>query len=400
MAYVLKTLSKSSRAPLFWKRFYSRPAVTYSEEVLQAKVEDKPIVALESTIITHGMPYPQNLETAIEVENIIRQRGAVPATIAILQGQLTVGLSQQQLSYLAQAKGVVKASRRDLAPVAARRLDGATTVAGTLVAAGLADLPVFVTGGIGGVHREGESTLDVSADLVELGRSSTLVVCSGVKSILDIGRTLEYLETQGVCVCSFGESKDFPAFYTARSGHKAPHRVADAADAAKMLQASLHLQLGSGIVVAVPLPSENAMDEKVIEGAIAGALKEADTRGVRGKEVTPFILAAVAKATGGASLSANIALIKNNAKVGADIAVEFKKLNKSFSSMKTSKNQVSSGSGTFVRKFHTSSRLYLKTTSEEQPLFGSHMRSDGDVLVIGGSNVDRTYRVTEEHLQV
>ncbi|XP_049887335.1 uncharacterized protein LOC126381856 [Pectinophora gossypiella] len=406
MAYFLKALSGASRlAPRYTRSQCGGPILAYSEEVLQAKAEGQPIVALESTIITHGMPYPENLETAVQVENIIRDRGAVPATVAILQGQLTIGLTEQQLQYLAKAKGVVKASRRDLAPVAAARKDGATTVAGTLVATQLADIPVFVTGGIGGVHREGESTMDVSADLTELGRSRTLVVCSGVKSILDIGRTLEYLETQGVCVCAFGESDDFPAFYTARSGHRAPNRVANAQEAARILQASLDLRLGSGILIAVPLPKKFAMDEKVIEGAIASALKEANAQGISGKEVTPFILAAVAKITGGASLDSNIALIKNNARVGADIAVEFKKLGNAEHSSNigdSTGGRISHDAFPPVRRFHTSSRVHAGAESldDGDPMFGPHMRCDADVLVIGGANVDRTYRVTEEQLQL
>ncbi|XP_047523230.1 pseudouridine-5'-phosphate glycosidase isoform X3 [Pieris napi] len=359
-------LLKISRRSLTLIRRYSTPLI-YSDEVRTAKNDNKPIVALESTIITHGMPYPKNLETALEVENIIRNQGAVPATIAILKGQLTIGLTRTQLEYLAQAKDVIKASRRDLAMVVAGKQDGATTVAGTIISAELADIPVFVTGGIGGVHRDGEKTLDVSADLTELGRSKTLVVCSGVKSILDIGRTLEYLETQGVTVCALGESKQFPAFYTRRSGFDAPYNVVDAEHAASVLNAARSLHLSSGIVVAVPVPEERAMDEKKIETAISNALKNANEKGVRGKEITPFLLAAVSKATGGASLDTNIALIKNNAKVGADISIHYQKLriNAPIQS----------------RGLHTSCRRM------------------SDVLVIGGANVDRTYRITEENIQ-
>lgn len=401
MAYLAKYISRSSRLAKFYQRGYSTASpFVFSEEVSCAKSEGKPIVALESTIITHGMPYPQNLETAKQVENIIRERGAIPATIAILKGQLTIGLSEDQLSYLAQAKGVVKASRRDLAPIAAAKLDGATTVAGTIIAAQLADIPVFVTGGIGGVHRHGEDTLDVSADLNELGRSNTLVVCSGVKSILDIGRTLEYLETQGVCVCAFGDTSDFPAFYTARSGFTAPHRVADASGAARVLHAARELQLSSGTVVAVPIPQEYAMDEKIIEDAISGALKKAEKQGVSGKEVTPFILSAVVKATSGASLQANIALIKNNAKVGADIAVEFKKLK----NVDNSRNAFNIGSSKGVGKCSSNSSRHFHTScsrgTDDEPLFSADKNCDGDVLVIGGANVDRTYRLKEDGVQL
>ncbi|XP_075982796.1 uncharacterized protein LOC142981026 [Anticarsia gemmatalis] len=406
MAYISKYVSRVSRLAAFHQRGYSTaPPLVFSEEVRNAKAERKPIVALESTIITHGMPYPQNLETAIQVENIIRERGAIPATIAILKGQLTVGLTEEQITYLAQAKGVVKASRRDLASIAAAKLDGATTVAGTIIAAELADIPVFVTGGIGGVHRQGESTLDVSADLNELGRSKTLVVCSGVKSILDIGRTLEYLETQGVCVCAFGDSNDFPAFYTPKSGYKAPHRVADASHAAQVLHATHALRLASGIVVAVPIPHEYAMDEKVIEESIRVALQEAEEKGIRGKEVTPFILSAVAGATRGASLAANIALIKNNAKVGADIAVEFKKL-KNVDNLENAFNiGVAKGGGkctsNSARHFHSSCGAWASAApADDTPLLEPSATRGGDVLVIGGANVDRTYRLKEERAQL
>ncbi|CAH1643441.1 unnamed protein product [Spodoptera littoralis] len=401
MPYLAKYVLRGSRLVAFYKRGYGTASpFVFSEEVRRAKSEGKPIVALESTIITHGMPYPQNLETAKQVENIIRERGAVPATVAILKGQLSIGLSEDELTYLAQAKGVVKASRRDLAPITAAKLDGATTVAGTIIAAQLADIPVFVTGGIGGVHRHGENTLDISADLNELGRSNTLVVCSGVKSILDIGRTLEYLETQGVCVCAFGESSDFPAFYTARSGFTAPHRVGDAQQAARVLHAARQLELASGIVVAVPVPQEYAMDEKIIGEAINSALKEADRKGIFGKEVTPFILAAVAKATSGASLNANIALIKNNAKVGADIAVEFKKLKNGDDSKNAFNIGLSKGAGKCTsnssRHFHTS----CSRRADENPLFSGDKKCGGDVLVIGGANVDRVYRLKEDGVQV
>ncbi|CAB3248454.1 unnamed protein product [Arctia plantaginis] len=249
---------------------------------------------------------------------------------------------------------------------------------------------------LGGVHRQGENTLDISADLNELGRSKTLVVCSGVKSILDIGRTLEYLETQGVCVCAFGQSTDFPAFYTPKSGYRAPHRVSDAQHAAKLLQAAYNLRLNSGIVVAVPIPQEFAMNEKVIEVSIQRALKEAAEKGIQGKEVTPFLLSAVAKATGGASLNANIALIKNNAKVGANIAVELKKLKNVGNSFNSKVGKGSGGNS--VRHFHSSSRADCDT--DDAPLIEPSKMCDGDVLVIGGANVDRTYRLKEERVQV
>ncbi|CAH2068627.1 unnamed protein product, partial [Iphiclides podalirius] len=339
------------------------------------------------------------METAWEVENIIRQRGGTPATIAILKGQLTVGLTEEQLQYLAKAEGVVKASRRDLAPIMASGVDGATTVAGSIVTAELADIDVFVTGGIGGVHRDGEKTMDVSADLTELGRSRTLVVCSGVKSILDIGRTLEYLETHGVSVCAFGDSDEFPAFYTMRSGLKAPHRVADASHAARMLHAARQLRLASGIVVAVPVPAKNAMDEKIIEDAIKSVMEEAKTKNIQGKNITPFILSAVSKATKGTSLNTNIALIKNNAQVGADIAVEFQKLKNASNARNSFNIGTSKSSGR--RQFHTACNLRPKYTGPnvEEGSFIKEENSGNPVLVIGGANVDRTFRISEDNVK-
>ncbi|XP_050352416.1 uncharacterized protein LOC126774828 [Nymphalis io] len=398
MACLLRVTSRAQMARfLSYSRRLSTYPFVYSNEVRDAKADRKPIVALESTIITHGMPYPKNLETALEVEDIIRRQGATPATIAILQGQLTIGLTRDQLQYLAKAKGVIKASRRDLAPVLAAQKDGATTVAGTIIAAELADIPIFVTGGIGGVHRQGEDTMDVSADLNELGRSKTLVVCSGVKSILDIGRTLEYLETQGVTVCSFGGSEEFPAFYTTRSGHHAPHRVTDALQAARILIAAQ--RLSSGIVIAVPIPEEHAMDGNVIETVIKNALLEANKQGIRGKEVTPFLLAAVSAATGGVSLDANIALIKNNAKVGADIAVQFQKLRNADNLENAHNIAVSKSTGKCMtnssRQFHT---CRSKGSDRDENIIRDG--TAGDVLIIGGANVDRTYRVTEDRVQL
>ncbi|XP_037301231.1 pseudouridine-metabolizing bifunctional protein C1861.05-like [Manduca sexta] len=250
-----------------------------------------------------------------------------------------------------------------------------------------------------GVHRYGETTMDISADLTELSRNKTLVVCSGVKSILDIGRTLEYLETQGVCVCSFGESDDFPAFYTMKSGHRAPHRVPDALHAARLLHSSRLLQLGSGILVAVPLPQEHAMDEKIIEDAINCALEASREKGINGKEVTPFVLSAVASATHGVSLDANIALVKNNAKVGADIAVEFKKLNNKHMSDK----KLNVTHTVIRREFHTSCHVRASEGckgKDDVPLFTLDKHAKGDVLVIGGANVDQVYRLAEHKIQL
>ncbi|KAL4705043.1 hypothetical protein ACJJTC_009831 [Scirpophaga incertulas] len=401
MAYFLKIVWRGARLASSRSVGSLPPSLVFSEEVLAAKSEDKPIVALESTIITHGMPYPKNLETALEVENIIRKLGVVPATVAILKGQMTIGLSEDQIKELSQAKSAVKASRRDLAPIMATGLDGATTVAGTIVAAELADIPIFVTGGIGGVHREGENTLDISADLNELGRSKTLVVCSGAKSILDIGRTLEYLETQGVCVCTYGKNNDFPAFYTTRSGYKAPYNVESPEHAARILKASHALNLQSGIVVAVPLPEEYAMDEKTIENAIQVSLEDAKNRGIKGKEVTPFILSAVGNVTSGASLEANIALIKNNAKVGSQIAVEFKNLKRLDNSINGNIRFSGSSAANARRHFHTSSGMRGDSIDKEDlPLLEPDVGRQGDVLVIGGANMDRTYKVTEDDVQL
>ncbi|XP_053660896.1 pseudouridine-5'-phosphate glycosidase-like [Anopheles marshallii] len=288
------------------------------------------VVALESTIITHGMPYPHNLDTALEVEQIVRQQGAVPATIAIVGGRIKVGLGADQLRLLARNDSgaqTVKTSRRDMAYVMATSGNGGTTVAGTLLVADAVGIRIFATGGIGGVHREGERTMDVSADLIELGRCPVAVVSSGVKSILDIPRTLEYLETQGVCVTTYGsEDCEFPAFYTRSSGSKAAYNLTSAAVAAKMLHMNRALGLGSGILIGVPIPERYAMDATEMNAVIAEALRDAERKRIHGKEVTPFILSAVSALTRGKSLDANMALIKNNAQVAADIAVELARI--------------------------------------------------------------------------
>lgn len=291
-----------------------------SAEVAAALAAGRPVVALESTIISHGMPYPQNLETARQVEAVVRAHGATPATIAVLGGTPHVGLTAPQLESLARAGTVVrKVSRRDLPLVMALGLDGATTVSATMLLAARAGIAVFVTGGIGGVHRGGESTMDVSADLTELGRTAVAVVCAGAKSVLDIPRTLEFLETQGVCVAAYG-ADEFPAFFTRHSGCAAPARVDTPEQAAAMLAASQRLALGSGMVLAVPIPEEHAAAGAHVEQAISQALQEAEQRGVRGNEVTPFLLQRIQELTGGKSLEANIALVKNNAAVGARVA--------------------------------------------------------------------------------
>ncbi|MGA5689244.1 pseudouridine-5'-phosphate glycosidase [Cytobacillus pseudoceanisediminis] len=296
----------------------------YSEEVLEAKKANKPVVALESTIISHGMPYPQNVQTAKEVEEIIRKNGAVPATIAILNGKIKIGLSDKELEFLAQSKNVEKASRRDLPYLVAKKKNGATTVAATMICAELAGIEVFVTGGIGGVHREAETTMDISADLQELAMTNVAVICAGAKSILDIGLTLEYLETHGVPVVGF-ETDVLPAFYTRTSPFSVNYRVYHAEEAAEMIRTKWELGLKGGVVIANPIPEKDALEEAFITNVIETALKEAKENNIAGKKVTPFLLGKVKELTEGRSLTANIALVKHNAEVGSKIAVSLNK---------------------------------------------------------------------------
>lgn len=291
-------------------------------EVREALENGKPVVALESTIISHGMPYPQNVETARETERILRENGAVPATIAIIKGRIKVGLTDEELEYFGKASGIAKVSRRDLPYIVSQELDGATTVAATMICADLAGIRVFVTGGIGGVHRGAEETFDISADLTELSQTNVAVVCAGAKSILDIGLTLEYLETLGVPVVGFS-SDEFPAFYTRKSGYKTNIRMDQEADIAKMLKAKWELGLKGGIIVGNPIPEAYSMDEDYIKKTIDLAIMEAEKLGVKGKDVTPFLLDKIKTATDGKSLEANIQLVYNNAKVGANIAVHY-----------------------------------------------------------------------------
>ena len=298
--------------------------IEYSAEVLEAKKANKPIVALESTIISHGMPYPQNVETAIEVEEIIRQNGAVPATIAIINGVIKIGINEEELEFLAQSKEIEKASRRDLAYLISQKKHGATTVAATMICAQLADIEVFVTGGIGGVHREAENTMDISADLQELAQTNVAVVCAGAKSILDIGLTLEYLETYGVPVVGF-ETDVLPAFYTRTSPYNVNFRVDTAEEAANMIRTKWDLGLEGGVIIANPIPEADALDEAYITNVIETALQEAKENNITGKKVTPFLLGKVKELTEGTSLVANIALVKHNAEVGAKIAASLQK---------------------------------------------------------------------------
>ncbi|XP_058199216.1 pseudouridine-5'-phosphate glycosidase isoform X2 [Rhododendron vialii] len=295
--------------------------VKLSADVSEALSHGRAVVALESTIISHGMPYPQNLETAKEVEAIVRENGAVPATVAILDGVPCVGLSAEELERLAiMGTKARKTARRDITYVVATRANGATTVSATMIFASMVGIHVFVTGGIGGVHRHGENTMDISSDLTELGRTPIAVISAGVKSILDIPRTLEYLETQGVCVAAY-QTDEFPAFFTETSGCKASCRIDTPEDSARLIVANMKLKLGTGILIAVPIPKEHSASGSLIESAIQKALNEARDKGITGNAETPFLLARVNELTGGASLSSNIALVKNNALVGAKIAV-------------------------------------------------------------------------------
>lgn len=293
-----------------------------SEEVRTAKEQGKPIVALESTIISHGMPYPQNVETARAVEEIIRENGAVPATIALIDGKIKIGLSDDELEMFGKSTDVAKVSRRDLAYLLATKKMGATTVAATMICAELADIHIFVTGGIGGVHRGAETTMDISADLEELAQTNVAVICAGAKSILDLGLTMEYLETKGVPVIGY-QTDVLPAFFTRTSEFALQINAQDANEVASTLKAKWDLNLKGGAVIANPIPEEHAMDEEFINGIIASALKEAAEKNIAGKDVTPFMLGKVKELTEGKSLDANIALVKHNAVIGSKIAVSF-----------------------------------------------------------------------------
>ena len=291
-----------------------------STEVKEALEQGKPVVALESTIISHGMPYPQNVETAMNVEKLIRENGAVPATIAIIKGRLKAGLTAEEIDYLGRAgHAVPKASRRDLPVLVAKGSDGASTVTTTMMIAHLAGIQVFATGGIGGVHRGAETTMDISADLEELGQTPVMVVCAGAKSILDLGLTLEYLETKGVPVIGYGTS-ELPAFYTRKSGFGVDYELDTPEELAAAFHAERELGMKNGMLVTNPIPEKYSMDHKVIDKAIEQALAEAKAQGIHGKETTPFLLAKVKDLTGGDSLESNIQLVYNNAVLGAKTA--------------------------------------------------------------------------------
>lgn len=296
--------------------------LSISPEVAQALKENKPVVALESTIISHGMPYPQNVETAMRVEQVIRDNGAVPATIAIIGGKLKAGCTPEEIEYLGKkGQAVIKASRRDLPVLIARGEDGATTVTTTMIIAAMAGIKVFATGGIGGVHRGAETTMDISADLEELAQTPVMVICAGAKSILDLGLTLEYLETKGVPVIGFG-TEELPAFYTRHSNFKVDYRIDTPKELAAAFRAKIDMGLKGGMLVTNPIPEQYSMPQEVIDKAINEAVEESHRLGIKGKATTPFLLAKIKDLTGGDSLASNIQLVLNNAKLAALTAKE------------------------------------------------------------------------------
>ena len=300
------------------------------KDVLEAINNGEPVVALESTIISHGMPYPQNVETALNVEKIILDKGAVPATIGIINGRIKVGLTREEIEYLGKAENVVKASRRDLPFIVAEELNGATTVAATMIIAALAGIKVFATGGIGGVHRGAQETFDISADLQELAHTNVAVVCAGAKSILDIGLTLEYLETFGVPVIGY-KTEEFPAFYTRKSGYNVDYKLDSSDEIARAIKVKWDLNLNGGVVIGNPIPKEYELDYELINKSIDEAVEEAEEKNIKGKETTPFLLSKVKEITRGDSLEANIHLVYNNASLAADLAVDLSKLYKNWS---------------------------------------------------------------------
>ena len=294
--------------------------IIISEEVKEAVNGNKAVVALESTIISHGMPYPQNYDTALLVENTVRKNNAVPATIAIIDGKIKVGLSLRDLEIISTGKNILKASRRDLPVIISKKLHAATTVSATMICAALASLKIFATGGIGGVHRNAQNTFDISADLTELSITNIAVVSAGVKSILDIGLTLEYLETMGVPVIGY-RTDEFPAFYTRQSGYKVNYRLDSPEEIAEAMKVKRELGLNGGMIIANPVPEEFSMDKKIIDKAIEASLIKADKNNIKGKDVTPFLLSEINNITGGTSLESNIKLVMNNAKLAAEIIV-------------------------------------------------------------------------------
>ncbi|PCJ21449.1 MAG: pseudouridine-5-phosphate glycosidase [Candidatus Cloacimonadota bacterium] len=301
------------------------PYLEISPEVQKALDNNQAIVALESTLVAHGMPYPKNIETAQKLENIVRENGAIPATIAIINGRLKVGLNKDELQLLGTSKEVLKVSRRDIPMVIAKKLNGSTTVASTMIIASIAGIKVFATGGIGGVHRGAQKSFDVSADLMELANTRVAVVCAGCKSVLDIGLTLEYLETHGVAIVGY-KTKNFPAFFTRKSGFKVDFSMESIQELATTFQAKLDLKLKGGMIIANPIPKEFEMPYEIIQEAIDDAIEESEERGLIGKEVTPFLLKRIDELTEGTSLYSNQKLVYNNALVAAQLAVELKSL--------------------------------------------------------------------------
>lgn len=298
--------------------------LSITDEVQRALDENKPVVALESTIISHGMPYPQNVEMAKEVEQIVRDNGAVPATIAIIDGKIKIGLNDEELEIMGNTEDIAKVSRRDMAQVVATKQLGATTVASTMICAEMAGIRFFVTGGIGGVHRGVEDTMDISADLEELAQTDVVVICAGAKSILDLDKTMEYLETKGVPVIGY-QTDELPAFFTRESGIGLNASSDTTEEIASIAKTKYELALHGGIVVANPIPEEDAMDKDYIDGIIGDAVKEAQEKGIHGKDSTPFLLSKVVENTDGKSLETNIKLVKNNAEIGTQIAVNYHK---------------------------------------------------------------------------
>ena len=296
----------------------------FHPDVENALKNNPPIVALESTIISHGMPYPKNIETALMVEETVRSNNAVPATIAIIKGRLKIGLTEKEIEFLATNDEIKKISRRDLAVAVSQKLSGSTTVASTMIIANLANIAVFATGGIGGVHRGAETTLDISADLDELSRTNVCVVCAGVKSILNIGLTLEYLETKGVPIIGY-KTSEMPAFYSTKSGFNVDYRIDAADDIADILKTKWDLSINGGVLVTNPIPVADELELSVMNEAINQAIIEADNEKITGKKITPYLLSKVNEITKGKSLNANIKLIKNNANLAAKIAVHFAK---------------------------------------------------------------------------
>lgn len=296
-----------------------------SSEVKEALKSGKPVVALESTIIAHGMPYPKNVETAMKVEELIRREGAVPATIGILNGRLIAGLSKEQIDYMGKEDNIYKVSRRDIAYMVANKKDGATTVASTMIIAEMAGIKVFATGGVGGVHRGAETTMDISADLDELANTNVSVVCAGAKSILDLGLTLEYLETKGVPVLGY-KTDELPAFYTRKSGFKVDYNIQKPREFARFIKTKEELGLKGGNLIVNPIPKEYSMDHNLINKVIEEAILEAKEKGIHGKDTTPFLLSKIKDITKGESLEANIELVYNNAILGAKIAKEMSKI--------------------------------------------------------------------------